>query len=131
LATLPLEYAAARAYARWGLSVVTKPSVAYLHYAEPEVAREKKPEYPVDFLHKYRQSYLRLRDIADLALIEPQSQADSQAAIVRRLLQCGGIHGVSSRFSGSSASALYSFFLIQLLFLIRSSTHLRVRSRPT
>src|SRR6266550_4420654 len=50
LATLPLEYAAARAYARWVLSFVPKPDVAYLLDAEPEVARERKPEYPVDFL---------------------------------------------------------------------------------
>jgi len=105
LATLPLERAAVRSYARWVLSFVPKPDVAYLLDAEPEVARERKPEYPVDFLHKYRHSYLRLRDVADLALIEPQSQADSQAAIVRRLLQCARIHGVSSRFSGSIAPA--------------------------
>lgn len=105
LATLPLERAAVRTYARWVLSFVPKPDVAYLLDAEPEVARKRKPEYPVDFLHKYRNSYLRLRDIADLAVIEPQSQADSQAAIVRRLLQCARIHGVSSRFSGSIAPA--------------------------
>ena len=105
LATLPLEHPMARTYARWVLRFVPKPDVAYLLDAEPEVARERKPEYPVDFLHKYRHSYLRLRDIADLALIEPQSQADSQAAIVRHLLQCGRIHGISSRFSGSIAPA--------------------------
>jgi len=105
LATLPLEYSVARAYARFVLSFVPKPDVAYLLDVEPEVARERKPEYPVDFLHKYRSSYYRLRDIAQLTLIEPQSQADAQAAIAARLEQCGRIRNVSSRLTGSIAAA--------------------------
>ena len=105
LATLPLEYSVMRAYARLILHIVPKPDVAYLLDAEPQVARDRKPEYPLDFLHKYRSSYLRLRDIADLTLIEPQSQADAQVAIATRLQQCGQIQNVSSRFSGSIAAA--------------------------
>lgn len=105
LATLPLEHSAMRAYARLVLSFVPKPDVAYLLDAEPEVARERKPEYPLDFLHKYRSSYLQLRDIADLTLIAPQSQADAQTAIATRLQQCWCPQTVSSRFSGSTAAA--------------------------
>ena len=105
LATLPLEYSVMRAYARLILQFVPKPDVAYLLDAEPQVARDRKPEYPLDFLHKYRSSYLRVRDIADLTLIEPQSQADAQLAIATRLQQCGQIQNVSSRFSGSIAPA--------------------------
>ena len=105
LATLPLENSVARAYARLVLSFVPKPDVAYLLDVEPEVARERKPEYPVDFLYKYRSSYYRLRDIAQLTLIEPQSQADAQAAIAARLDKCGRIRNVSSRLTGSIAAA--------------------------
>jgi thymidylate kinase len=105
LATLPLDYSIARGYARLVLSFVPKPDVAYLLDAEPDVARERKPEYPLNFLHKYRSSYLRLRDIADLTLIEPQSQADAQVAIATHLKQCGRFQNVSTSFSGSTAAA--------------------------
>jgi thymidylate kinase len=105
LATLPMEWPVVRAYARLVLSCVPKPDVAYLLDAEPEVARERKPEYPLDFLHKYRSSYLLLQDVADLTLIEPQSQADAQVAIAARLQQCNQIQNVSSGFTGSTATA--------------------------
>src|SRR5947208_7146401 len=74
LATLPLETAVARAYARMVLKLVPRPDVAYLLDAEPELARERKPEYPLEFLYKYRRSYLYLRDIAGLTLIEARPQ---------------------------------------------------------
>ena len=44
LATLPLESALARAYARLIMKLVPRPDVAYLLDAEPEIARERKPE---------------------------------------------------------------------------------------
>jgi thymidylate kinase len=85
LATLPLERALARAYARLIMKLVPRPDVAYLLDAEPEVARERKPEYPLDFLYKYRRSYLCLRDIAGLTLIEARPQDEVRMAITQKL----------------------------------------------
>ena len=88
LATLPLEHAWARAYARLIMKLVPRPDVAYLLDADPEVARERKPEYPLEFLYKYRRSYLCLRDIAGLTLIEARPQDEVRMAISKKLQQC-------------------------------------------
>jgi len=91
LATLPLERVLGRAYARLLLKIAPKPDVAYLLDAEPEVARERKPEYPLDFLQLYRSSYLRLRDIAGMTLIPPQTQEEVHAAIMQKLVKRTGV----------------------------------------
>jgi thymidylate kinase len=93
LATLPLERPIARAYARFILKLVPRPDVAYLLDAEPEVARERKPEYPLEFLYKYRRSYLYLRDIAGLTLIEARSQEEVRMAITQKLQKCVPLRG--------------------------------------
>jgi thymidylate kinase len=93
LATLPLERAVARAYARLILKLVPRPDVAYLLDAEPEVARERKPEYPLEFLYKYRRSYLYLRDIAGLTLIEARTQDEVRMAITQKLQKCVPLRG--------------------------------------
>ena len=85
LATLPLESAWARAYARVVLILIPKPDVSYVLDAEPEAARERKPEYPLDFLYKYRHSYHELAKLGGLTLIPPMSQEEVHQAIVRRL----------------------------------------------
>jgi thymidylate kinase len=91
LATLPLEHPLTRAYVRMLVKIVPKPDVAYLLDAIPEAALERKPEYPLDFLHKYRDSYLCLRDLAGLTLIDPLPQNDVHLAITRELEKCRGL----------------------------------------
>lgn len=93
LATLPLERGVARAYARFILKLVPRPDVAYLLDADPEVARERKPEYPLEFLYKYRRSYLCLRDLAGLTLIEARSQDEVRMAITQKLQNCVPLRG--------------------------------------
>ena len=90
LATLPLQRPMARAYARLLLKVAPRPDVAYLLDAEPEVARARKPEYPLDFLHVYRDSYLRLQKMAGMTLIAPHSIEEVHAAILQALRQRAG-----------------------------------------
>ena len=93
LATLPLEHPLARAYARLIMKFVPRPDVAYLLDADPEAARERKPEYPLDFLHKYRRSYLSLRDIAGLTLIEARPEEEVRVAIAQKLQKCVPLQG--------------------------------------
>ena len=85
LATLPLDRAWARAYARLLIGIAPRPDVAYLLDAVPEAALARKPEYPLDFLHKYRNTYLRLREIAGLTLIDPRSPDEVHALITAKL----------------------------------------------
>ncbi|MGH9528713.1 MAG: dTMP kinase [Terriglobales bacterium] len=90
LATLPLHRAVARAYARLLLRIAPTPDIAYLLDAIPEAARERKPEYPLDFMHRYRRSYLQLRDIAGLTLIGALAKDEVYCAVRRKLDDCIG-----------------------------------------
>ena len=76
LVNLPLERSLARLYARTLLSFVPKPDVAYVLDADPEQARARKPEYPVEFLHRSRAAYARLSQIAGLTVVPPGPVAE-------------------------------------------------------
>lgn len=71
LANLPLTNFASRIFLRLVATFVPKPDVAYLLDADPDVARARKPEYPVDFLHECRQAYFRLAEILGCMTIIP------------------------------------------------------------
>lgn len=74
LANLPLNNPVARWYVRTVDKLVPKPDLALLLDANPEAARERKPEYPVEFLKKARQSYFQLAGlIGRITTISPQS----------------------------------------------------------
>ncbi|HEY4757828.1 MAG TPA: hypothetical protein VIH43_04665 [Chthoniobacterales bacterium] len=85
LATLSMDSHSARAYARLVLSIVPRPDVAFVLDAIPEEARERKPEYPLDFLHKYRRSYLQLGALARLDVIPPMSTEEVRLDILKRV----------------------------------------------
>jgi thymidylate kinase len=63
LAILPIQRNAVRVYARLLCKLVPRPDIAYLLDAEPEAAFIRKPEYPLEFLKRYRRSYLLLRGL--------------------------------------------------------------------
>ncbi len=74
LANLPLDSWFVRGFASLLLRVTPRPDSAFLIDADPEAARTRKPEYPLEFLYRNRQSYLRLSRITgDMTIIEPLS----------------------------------------------------------
>lgn len=87
LAALPMEAWPVRAYAKLLIRLAPRPDIAYLLDAVPETARARKPEYPLEFMHKNRACFLRLRDVAGLQLILPGETEDVHAAIVERWTQ--------------------------------------------
>jgi thymidylate kinase len=106
LATLPLDNGVTRAYARMVLAIAPKPDLAYLLDAEPELARERKPEYPLAFLYQYRRSYLALSQIAPLNVIQPLSQEAVQRQVIGQLQACGKFRaGVRNPKIGLAAAA--------------------------
>ena len=88
LAALPMRTWWARAFSRLLLRVAPKPDLSYVLDADPEVARARKPEYPIEFMHKYRSSYLELQKMAGLELIQPGEVAEVHQAIVDRFRDC-------------------------------------------
>lgn len=88
LAALPMQSWWARAFARLLLHVAPKPDLSYVLDADPEVARARKPEYPLEFMRKYRSSYLELRNLANLQLIQPGDVEQVHGAIVDCFREC-------------------------------------------
>ena len=72
LANLTLINPVIRAYVRLIARFVPKPKIAYLLDADPKKARERKPEYPLEFLYTNRESYLALtRLVGGMTVIAP------------------------------------------------------------
>jgi len=69
------------------LRLAPQPNVAFVLDADPEKAFARKPEYPLEFLHFNRNSYLRLAGTAGLVVIAPASVEDAHAEVVRRMHQ--------------------------------------------
>ena len=88
LAALPMQSRWARIFARLLLRIAPTPDLSYVLDADPEVARARKPEYPLEFMRQYRSSYLELRRLANLQLISPGSVDDVHEAIVAAFRNC-------------------------------------------
>jgi thymidylate kinase len=74
LANLPLKRWPARVFIWTVLKIVPKPDVAYIVDADPEAARARKPEYPLEFLRSNRDAYLSLAQFSgNITVIEPVS----------------------------------------------------------
>ena len=88
LAALPMNSRWARAFARTLLHCAPKPDLSYLLDADPEVARARKPEYPLEFMRKYRSSYLELYKLTTLRLIPAGTPEQVQDAIIEQFRYC-------------------------------------------
>ena len=88
LANLSLRRPAARFYVRLIMKLAPKPDISYLLDADPVQARARKPEYPVEFLHANRASYLALSDaIGAMTIIAPMPVHDVQRQIWKHLVK--------------------------------------------
>ena len=82
LAALPMQHWLTRAYARMLLRFTPKPDLGYVLDAEPEDARARKPEYPLDFMRQYRNSYLQLSRLAGLQVVPGASTENVHLTVV-------------------------------------------------
>lgn len=84
LANLPLENFASRAFVRMVDSFIPCPDIAYLLDADVDAARARKPEYPVEFMHKCRTSYMRLAKLLGyITIIPPLPLDEAKNAVIR------------------------------------------------
>lgn len=84
LANLPLGNALTRAFIRFVQWLVPTPDVAYLLDADVEAARARKPEYPVEFMHKCRRWYYQLANILGaMTIIPPLPLDEAKDAVVK------------------------------------------------
>ncbi len=78
-----------QSYVRFLLSLVPRPDIAYLLDADPEAALKRKPEYPLEFLHEYRRSYLKLQSmVPEMRVIPPGDVEKVENAILQEFIRC-------------------------------------------
>lgn len=86
LANLPLDNLLVRGYVRLLLSCVPRPDVAFVLDAEPEMACQRKPEYPLEFVCRHRRSYFAVQSLArEMIVVPPSSVAEVQQKIAQEL----------------------------------------------
>ncbi len=88
LANLELRNPLARGYVRMIMKIVPRPHVSYLLDADPVQARARKPEYPLEFLHTNRASYMALSQlIGGITILPPMPVADVQREVLRHAMK--------------------------------------------
>jgi len=84
LANLPLKNPFTRVFIRAIHAFVPRPDIAYLLDADVDAACLRKPEYPVEFLRKCRQSYFELaRQLKTIEIIPAEALAEARRAYWR------------------------------------------------
>lgn len=87
LANLSLRNGIARLYVRLLLMLVPQPDIGFLLDADPVQACARKPEYPLDFLHRSRASYLTLSElVGGMTIIVPQAVEDVERQVLHQVL---------------------------------------------
>jgi thymidylate kinase len=87
LANLTLSNIASRSYVRLIARFVPRPHISFLLDANPEKARARKPEYPLEFLYTNRQSYMTLVNlIGGITVVESIPLPDVTQAVIGRTL---------------------------------------------
>lgn len=90
LANLTLHSWFTRMYVRLIARIVPRPDVSLVLDADPIQARSRKPEYPLDFLYRCRESYLTLSELVGrITVIPPGPVGEVEAAILSRIA-CDG-----------------------------------------
>lgn len=83
LANLPLVNAASRTFVDFVQGIAPKPDIAYLLDADPQAARARKPEYPVEFMQESRRAYHQLATmLRGLTIIRPLPLAQAKQAVI-------------------------------------------------
>ncbi|MGA2652507.1 MAG: thymidylate kinase [Terracidiphilus sp.] len=82
LANLALGNPATQLYVRFIMTFVPRPDISFILDADPAKARARKPEYPVDFLHTNRLSYLALSDLIDGMTLIPAMPINAVKAAI-------------------------------------------------
>jgi len=82
LANLPLNHRLIRLYVRLLLHLIPQPDIAFIVDADPEAAHIRKPEYPLEFVRKNRDSYIALsRLVRGMTVLAPLSVEETTAKI--------------------------------------------------
>lgn len=87
LANLPLARPVVRSYAAVLLKLFPHPDIAFLLDADPLQARARKPEYPIEFLHRNRAAYLSLGESTRMVVVPAMSESDVTDRVIQEIAE--------------------------------------------
>lgn len=90
LANLPLRNRLTRAFLRFVRWLAPQPDLSYVIDANPEEACARKPEYPLEFSRRCRQTYLQLAAIMAMQVVPPLPLEEAKQEVVKRFQQLMG-----------------------------------------
>jgi thymidylate kinase len=91
-ASLPLDNAVTRRIINLLRRCAPRPDLAFVLDADPVAARARKPEYPLDFMHRNRANYARLvAMLSELTLIPALPLAQSTRDVESVFRECLGV----------------------------------------
>lgn len=84
LANLPLQKRLGRGFLRFASALAPRPDISYVIDANPEEACARKPEYPLEFSRRCRQTYLQLAGILGMVVVPPLPVAQAGREVADR-----------------------------------------------
>lgn len=121
IANIDSQSSAAQTYAKLLLKRTPVPDLAFIVDTSPDAAFHRKPEYPLEFVHKNRQSFLRLKEIAPSLIIVPEgSPEEVEETIHQSLAKSSLIGSISIEMSSSTTDTV-----------VPKQTSCRVQNQPT
>lgn len=108
LANLPLDRRVTRTFVQILLGLAPRPDLPLLLNADPSEARLRKPEYPEEFLHRNRASFLELARLAEITVIDVQSEDDTASRVkeqLARILSCCAQRNLRQQWTDQRESA--------------------------
>ena len=84
LANLPLRSRLTRLFLRFVRWLAPRPDLSYVIDADPEEACARKPEYPLEFSRRCRQTYLHLAAIMAMHVVPPLPLEEAKQEVVKR-----------------------------------------------
>ncbi|HKW24833.1 MAG TPA: hypothetical protein VJN48_03570 [Terriglobales bacterium] len=84
LANLPLQKRLASWFLRFAGALAPRPDLSYIIDAIPEEACARKPEYPLEFSRRCRQTYLELAKIIGMVIVPPLPIEQAGEEVLKR-----------------------------------------------
>jgi thymidylate kinase len=86
-----------RAYARLVLSQTPSPDLAFVVDASPAAAFARKPEYPLEFVYRNRQTFLNLRELVPQLIVVAEGEAEDVSRQIYSHITLSRVAGQTSR----------------------------------
>ena len=123
LANVQSESLAARVYGQLLLRSTPVPDLAFVLDASPTAAFARKPEYPLEFVHQNRKSFLRLKELVPELIVIPDASEENVRIEI-------GSHIGRTRL-GMGTSRVQNTELPMSDAVVRQGNSCRVQNEPT